>query len=67
MQDSRIIEVNGVFVAAAVALPNAQGWRIVAADDRVSPLNGTVAATLNEVRRLAKQAYFAAHVLPAVA
>jgi hypothetical protein len=64
MQDSRIIEVNGVFVGAAVALPDATGWRIVAADDRVRRLHGTVATTLNEVRRLAKQAYLATQVMP---
>jgi hypothetical protein len=67
MQDSRIIEINGVFVAAAVALPGAQGWRIVAANDRVRRVHGAITTTLNEARRLARQAYFATHALPAVA
>ncbi len=64
MQDSRVIEVDGVFLGAAVALPHAQGWRIVAADSRVHPLDGTVVATLPEVRRLARQAYQASRCPP---
>jgi hypothetical protein len=60
MNESRVIEVDGVFLGAAVSLPQAQGWRIVAADARVGQLDGTVAATLPEVRRLARQAYLAA-------
>jgi hypothetical protein len=66
MQDSRVIEVEGVFVGAAVALPNAQGWRIVAANARVSRLDGTIAATMPEVRRLARLAWQATRVLPPV-
>ena len=59
MQDSRVIEVDGVFVGAAVALPDAQGWRIVAADQRVGKIDGLVTATIGEAQRLAKQAILA--------
>ena len=58
MQSSRIIEVDGVFLGAAVALPNAQGWQIVATDDRVGPVNGQVTASWTEAQRLARQAFF---------
>jgi hypothetical protein len=58
MQSSRIIEVDGVFLGAAVALPNAQGWQIVATDDRVGPVNGQVAASWTEAQRLARHAFF---------
>jgi hypothetical protein len=64
MHQSRVIEVDGVFLAAAMALPNAEGWRIVAADARVGQLDGAVAGSLQEVRRLARQAYQAARVAP---
>jgi hypothetical protein len=59
MQDSRIIEVDGVFVGAAVALPDATGWRIVAADHRVGKINGQVATSFGEAQKLAKQAVLA--------
>jgi hypothetical protein len=67
MQQSRVIEVDGVFLAAAVALSNAQGWRIVAADPRVVGLDGRIVASLQDARRLARQAFQAARVLPMLA
>jgi len=60
MQDSRIIEVDGVFLGAAVALPDDQGWRFVAANHRVVQLDGRVLASLPDVRRLARQGFLAA-------
>jgi len=59
MQKSCIIEVDGVFLGAAVALPDEQGWRFVAANDRVGPLDGQVAPSLRETQRLARQAFLA--------
>jgi hypothetical protein len=67
MQQSRVIEVDGVFLAAAVALSNAQGWRIVAADPRVVGLDGRVVTSLQEARRLARQAYQASRLAPVIA
>ena len=56
MQDSRVIEIDGVFLGAAVALSDSRGWRIVVADPRVERLDGTIAPSLHDVRRLARQA-----------
>jgi hypothetical protein len=67
MQDSRVIEVDGVFLAAAVALPDDRGWRIVAADARMGRLDGTVAPSLQDVRRLARLAYQCARGVPMLA
>jgi hypothetical protein len=64
MQDSRIIEADGVFLGAAVCLPDDQGWRFVAANDRVGKLDGRIVASLPETRRLAKQAYLASGGTP---
>jgi hypothetical protein len=57
MHTSKVIEVDGIFLGAAVMLPQAQGWRFVAADQRVVPLDGTVAETIEDTRRLARRAY----------
>jgi hypothetical protein len=67
MQDSRVIEIDGVFLGAAVSMPGVAGWRIVAADARVVKLDGTVAPTLQAVQRLARQAYMSARVVPTFA
>ncbi|HTZ71535.1 MAG TPA: hypothetical protein VMB71_12850 [Acetobacteraceae bacterium] len=59
MQDSRIIEVDGVFLGAAVSLPDGQGWRVVAADERLARLNGTITDSVQDARRVARQLYLA--------
>jgi hypothetical protein len=43
MLNSRVIEVDGIFLGAAIDLPAQEGWRFVAADTRVIDLNGHVA------------------------
>lgn len=66
MQTSKIVEIDGVFVGAAVLLPDSQGWRFVAADHRADAANGCTAATLHDAQQLAKRAFFTArstHVL----
>jgi hypothetical protein len=60
MADSRVIEVNGVFLGAAVALPHQAGWKFVAANDRVGPLNGRIASSLSEARLMARGAFYSA-------
>ena len=60
MQDSRIIEADGVFLGAAIYLPEQQGWRFVAANDGVFTLDGRIVDSLKETQRLAKQAFQAA-------
>jgi hypothetical protein len=60
LQESRVVEVDGVFVGAAVALQGGAGWRFVSADVRVSGLDGASAPSVAEARRMARQALFAA-------
>ncbi len=57
MLESRVIEVNGIFVGTAVASRECGGWRFVAADSRAMALDGSVSPTFDEARRLARQAY----------
>jgi hypothetical protein len=59
MQKSKIVEVDGIFIGAAVLLPDAQGWRFVAADHRADDANGCTAPTLHDAEQLAKRAFFA--------
>jgi hypothetical protein len=58
MQTSKIVEVDGVFIGAAVLLPEAQGWRFVAADQRAYDADGRTAPTLHDAQQLAKRAFF---------
>ena len=60
MRDSRVLEVNGVFLGAAIALPNREGWRLVAANDRMGRFNGCVVATWPEAQQMARQAFMSA-------
>ena len=57
MQTSRIIEVDGVFIGAAISLPEKQGWRFVSADYRTSAADGTTAPTLADASILARRAF----------
>jgi hypothetical protein len=58
MHTSKIVEVDGVFIGAAVLLPESQGWRFVAADHRADAADGRTAATLHDAQQLAKRAFF---------
>jgi len=60
MQKSKIVEIDGVFIGAAVLLPDSQGWRFVAADHRADAANGCTAATLHDAQLMAKRAFFTA-------
>lgn len=53
MLQSHIIDVDGVFVGAAIRID--RGYRFVATDFRLEELNSTVWPTLDEVRRLARR------------
>ena len=59
MQASKIIEVNGIFLGAAVALDNHTGWQIVAADARAGRANGLIGRTYQDAQALARQAFWA--------
>jgi hypothetical protein len=63
MLDSRVIEVDGIFLGAAVSLPAHEGWRFVAADTRMGGIDGCVTHSLDETQRMAKRALFAARAV----
>ena len=54
---SKIIEVDGVFIGAAVMLPLNKGWRFVAAHMRAEAADGATAPTLHDMQMLAKRAF----------
>ncbi len=58
MHESRVIEINGQFVAAALAEAALGGWRLVAADPRLLAIDGKVAASFEEARSMAHQSFF---------
>jgi hypothetical protein len=58
MHTSKIVEVDGVFIGAAIMLPGSQGWRFVAADHRADAADGRTAPTLHDAQQLAKRAFF---------
>jgi hypothetical protein len=59
MQKSKIIELNGIFLGAAVALRDQPGWRVVATDSRIGPADGRIAATYQDASALARAAFWA--------
>ncbi len=63
MQKSKIVEVDGIFIGAAVLLSDSEGWRFVAADHRADDANGRIAPTLHDAQQLAKKAFFSARSL----
>ncbi len=58
MKDSKIIEVNGIFLGAAIMLRDQTGWQVVAANARVAPADGQIAATFHDASALAMRAYY---------
>jgi hypothetical protein len=65
MLQSHIIEIDGVFVGAAVRLD--RGYRFVATDMRLEDLDGSIWPNLEDVRRLARRALYPAPLAPAAA
>jgi hypothetical protein len=59
MKQSRIIELNGTFLGAAVSLGGKAGWQVVAA----GLADGQVAASFQDASGLARQAFWAAQPL----
>jgi hypothetical protein len=55
MLQSHIIDVDGVFVGAAIRID--RGYRFVATDFRLEELDSTIWPTLADVRRLARRVY----------
>jgi hypothetical protein len=58
MLQSHIIDVDGVFVGAAIRID--RGYRFVATDFRLEELDSSIRPTLEDVRRLARRALVAA-------
>lgn len=56
MLKSHVIEVDGVFVGAAVQ--HSDGYRLVVVVPQLASLNGAFAPTLQDTRRLAVRALF---------
>jgi hypothetical protein len=65
MQTSKIIEVDGVFLGAAVALPSQQGWQFIAANGYLTDINGHIASSFIETQRIARQAFLQARMAAA--
>ncbi len=69
MLQSHIVDIDGIFVGAAVLIGG--GYKFVAVDRRLVGLDGRVLPTLGDLRRAARAAFFSGRVpappLPAVA
>ncbi|MEJ0019208.1 MAG: hypothetical protein WDN25_22175 [Acetobacteraceae bacterium] len=55
MLQSHIIDVDGVFVGAAIRID--RGYRFVATDLRMEELDSSIWPTLSDVRRVARRVY----------
>ncbi len=55
MLQSHVIDVDGVFVGAAIRID--RGYRFVATNFRLEELDATIWPTLADVRRLARRLY----------
>ncbi len=55
MLQSHIIEIDGVFVGAAVRID--RGYRFIATDFRLEELDSSIWPTLADVRRVARRVY----------
>jgi hypothetical protein len=68
MLQSHIIDIDGVFVGAAIRID--RGYRFVAIDFRMEELDSTIWPTLADVQRLARRLYltgsFAGQATPEV-
>ena len=60
MLQSHIIDIDGVFVGAAIRID--RGYRFVAIDFRLEELDSTIWPTLADVQRLARRLYLTGSV-----
>ena len=56
MRQSSVIDINGIFVGAAIQQD--QSYRFKAVDNRVEPLDGTVFRSLRDVNTAASALFF---------
>jgi hypothetical protein len=59
MHESHVIDVDGVFVGAAIHLKN--GYRFVAVDHRLDDINGTFWPSREDVQRVARRIVLTGH------
>lgn len=57
MHTSRVIEIDGQFVGAAMALTDGKGWRFKPAHERLMALSGHTAASFAELERVVRGAF----------
>ncbi len=62
LQTSKVVEVDGIFIGAAVLLPNNKGWRFVAAHARAREADGITAPTLHDTQLVARRAFVASRL-----
>jgi hypothetical protein len=60
MLQSFVVDIDGIFVGAAVRL--AEGYKFVSVGGRLDGLNGRVLPTLAELRRIARAAFFSGRI-----
>jgi len=60
MLQSHIVDIDGIFVGAAVLISG--GYKFVAVDRRLVGLDGRVLPTLGDLRRAARSAFFSGRV-----
>ncbi len=53
MVESDVVEIDGVFVGAAIRQPNRAGLAFFATHERLRPLHGAVLSSLAEIRHQA--------------
>jgi len=63
MRQSSVIDINGIFVGAAIRQD--QSYRFQAVDDRVEPLDGSIFRSLREVKTAASAVFFGPRAEPA--
>jgi len=60
MRKSSVLVIDGVFLGAVLSLPEAGGWRIIAADPRLTCLHGVICTSPREAESLARRALLTA-------
>ena len=63
MQGSRVVEIDGVFIGAAVLLPD-KSWRFVATHPCAQEADGIIAPTLHDAQQAAKRAFVTSRLHP---
>lgn len=65
MLQSHVIDIDGIFVGAAVRLDS--GYRFIATNMKLDDLDGSIWPSLADIQRLARQAFHGGRVRTALA